>query len=470
MQIIGTEVPEKDKKNKKLIRIILIIVAMLFVISIALICYIAYLSSTQFKFTVDGKSTDATDNLFIFEDNTVYISIKDFSKILGYKAYNGGYKQYSEDTTKCYIENANEVASFELGSNKIYKTPPEKQDEYEYFTIQEPVKLIGDELYITPEGMSIACNTQIVYSKEKNSITVYSLDYLARTYIAAYKTNNGIKDNFKNQKALLYNMIVLSNAEKGGSSSNLRYGVYTLTGEEIIGAKYNKIEFVESTQEFIVTTSDRKVGIITATGETKVTPQYDELKQIDKDLNLYLATNGGKKGVIEKNGKILIYLEYDEIGADTSSFTRNDIKNKYLLFDNCIPVKQNNKWGMYDKRGNLIVPIEYDSLGCIAGTSRNKTANNVLIIPDVEGIVVCKELQINNSKKKYYGIFNSQGKELVPIALETIYSVTSSGREEYTMVNAGISYDVIDWIRRNISSQDPDNINNEQTNTETNEV
>ncbi len=466
MQIIGTDIPETEKKSKKLIKIILIIVAILFIISIALICYITYLKSTEFKFTIDEKSVSATEDLFIFEGDNMYISIKDFATLLDYRAYNGGYRQFSEDTNKCYIENANEVASFELGSRRIYKTPPESQTDYEYFTLQEPVKLIGNKLYTTPEGISIGCNAKIIYSKEKNSITVYSLPYLTQIYIAEYE-NNDIKENFNNQKALLYNMIVLSNTKDHSYSSNSKYGVYSLDGEEIIGTKYSKIDFVESTQEFIVTTSDKKVGIVTSAGETKVSPQYDELKQIDRDLNLYLATSSGKKGVIEKNGKILIYLEYDEIGVDTSNYSKNDIKNKYLLFDNCIPVKRDNKWGIYDKRGNLILPIEYDSLGCIAGTSNNRSANNVLTIPDIEGIVVCKEIQIsNNNKKKYYGIVNSLGKELIPIALETIYSVTLSGREEYTMINDGTSYDVIDWIRRNVSSQDQD-INNSNIITNT---
>lgn len=478
MQIMGTEEQESDKKSKKLIKIILIIVAILFIISVALICYIVYLKNTEFKFTIDGVAkTVNQEDLFIFEDDKVYISIKDFATLLGYKSYNGGYKQYTEDVTKCYIEDKNEIASFEADSNKIYKTPPESQTDYQYFTIENPVKLIEDKLYISSEGMGIGCNAQIIYNKEKNSITVYTLPYLVQVYSKEYK-NSAIQNDFKNQKALLYNMIILADSPmttttSGNSNTNVKYGVYSLTGEEIIGTKYSKIEFVESTQEFIVTTSDKKVGIITSAGDTKVQPQYDELRQIDKDLNLYLVTNNGKKGVIEKNGKILIYLEYDEIGVDTSNFSINDIKNKYLLFDNCIPVKQNNKWGLFDKRGNLIVPIEYDLLGCIVSTSEQRTANNVLIIPEIKGIVVGKEYNVNtgrnNTKKRYYGIFDSTGKELIPIALETVYSITSSGREEYTMVNNSTSYNVIDYITEyvlNSSDNNSDNNGNNNSNTQ----
>ncbi len=468
MQIIGEEMPDTENKNKKMIKIILIIVAILFILSIALICYIIYLSSTQFKFTVDDKSISKfSEDLFIFEEDKVYISIKDFASLVGYAAYNGGYgsaTQFSEDTTKCYIQSSNEIASFEMDSSRIYKTEPNSEDEFEYFTLQEPVKYINNKLYLTPEGMSVACNVKIVYSKEKNSITVITLPYLAQAYIASY-TNAGIEKNFKNQKAILYDMLVITD----GSKNRPQYGVYSISEQrEIIGTKYSKIEFVESTREFIVTTSEQKVGIITATGQTKVTPQYTELKQIDRDLNLYLATNSnGKKGIIERNGKILIYLEYDEIGIDTKQFSNSNIKNKYLLFDNCIPVKQNGKIGLYDKRGNLIVPVEYDDIGYIVG-SNNKAYNNVITIPEIEGIVLGKELTLeDNKKQKLYTVVNSSGKELIPLSIESIYSITSEGREEYIMVNQGVNYNVLDFIARNTSVAGENTNTNSQTSTNT---
>ncbi len=468
MQIIGTEMPDTENKNKKMIKIILIIVAILFIISIALVCYIIYLSSTQFKFTVDDKSISSfSEDLFIFEEDNVYISIKDFASLVGYTAYNGGYggaTQFSEDTTKCYIQSSNEIASFEMDSNKIYKTEPNSEDEFEYFTLEEPVKYINNKLYLTPEGMSVACNVKIAYSKEKNSITVMTLPYLVQVYTTAY-TNAGIQNNFKNQKAILYDMLVITDESK----SRPQYGVYSISEKrEIIGTKYTKIEFVESTREFIVTTSEQKVGIITANGQTKVTPQYNELKQIDRDLNLYVATNSnGKKGILERNGKILIYLEYDEIGIDTKDFSNSNIKNKYLLFDNCIPVKQNGKIGLYDKRGNLIVPIEYDTIGCVTG-SNNKLYNNVITIPEVEGIVLGKELTFEDNKKQtVYTVINSSGKELVPLAIESIYSITSEGREEYVMVNQGVNYNVLDFIARNTSAVGQNNNTNSQTGTNT---
>lgn len=438
MNIIGTNMEEKRKKSKKIMIIITVLIVLLLFISIGLFAAIYYLQSQQFKFIVDGKtisSNSMASDLFVFEKDTVYISLKDISEIIDYKYYNGGYKQYTEDTAKCYLEGKNEVTTFEKDSDMIYKTPTEELD-YTYFTLDEPIKRINGKLYISYKGLSKACNLQIAYSKEANNVTIYTLPYLTNYYITRY-SNAAIEENFNNQKALLYGLLVVQNADntERNSSRDLRYGIHNLDNEEIVGTKYTNIEFIEGTEEFIVTTEEKKVGIITSDGDTKVTPQYDALKQIDKDMNLYMATNNGKSGVIEKNGKILIYLEYEQIGIDTTKFPTNDIKNRYILFDNAIPVKQNDKWGLYDIRGNLILPIEYIDLGCVSRTTSNRNLNNILIIPEIEGIVVCKELEVDSKKIEYYGIVNSRGKQLVPVALETVYSITASGKEEYTMIN-----------------------------------
>lgn len=458
MEIIGTNITEKQRKNKKIMKIIIILIVLLLIISIGLFVAIYYLKGQQFKFYTDGKlvSNSAISNdLFVYEDDKVYVSLKDIADIIGYKYYNGGYKQYTEDTSKCYLECKNEVVTFEKDSDKIYKTPTDEVD-YTYFTLNEPIKRINGKLYITSKGLGTACNLQIGYDKEKNNMVIYTLSYLANYYMIKY-SNAAIEENFNNQKALLYGLLVVQNVEntdKSSSSKDIRYGIHNLENEEIVGKKYTDIEFIEGTKEFIVKTTENKVGIITSDGTTKVSPQYDSLKQIDKDLNLYMATNNNKSGVIEKNGKILIYLEYEQIGIDISKFPTNDIKNKYILFDNAIPVKQNGKWGLYDITGNLILPIEYINLGCISKTSSDRTLNNILVIPEVEGIVVCKQFEIESKKLEYYGIYSSTGKELVPVALETVYSITASGKEEYTMINNGNSYDVIKYIKENVLAQE----------------
>lgn len=473
MEIIGTNQQEKQKKSKKLMIIITVLIIILLIISIGLFTAIYYLKAQQFKFIIDGKtisSKSISNDLFVYQNDNIYVSLKDISELIDYKYYNGGYKQYTEDTTKCYLESKNEVATFEKDSTTIYKTKAGELD-YTYFTLDEPIKRINGKLYISSKGLNTACNIQMNYDKEANRMTIYTLPYLTNYYITRY-SNASLETNFNNQKALLYGLLVVQNVDntqKNTSNANIRYGIHNLNNEEIVGTKYTNIEFIEGTEEFIVTTEEKKVGIITSEGDTKVTPQYDALKQIDKKLNLYMATTNGKSGVIEKNGKILIYLEYEQIGIDTNQFPTNDIKNKYILFNNAIPVKQNGMWGLFDIKGNIILPIEYVSLGCISKTSSNKSLNNILVIPDIEGIVVCKEFETNSRKVELYGIVSSRGKELVQVCLETVYSVTVSGKDEYTMVNAGNSIDVIEYVKLRREFEE-ENSKNTTTNTVSNEV
>lgn len=121
-----------------------------------------------------------------------------------------------------------------------------------------------------------------------------------------------------------------------------------------------------------------KVGIISKDGTMKVQILYDSLNLMDKDAGIYEAQREGKYGIIDVKGNIKLYIENDAIGLDISKFEKNDIRNKYLLVDNLIPVKKNDLWGLVDKTGKTIVDFKYDSLGYIA--SSNKDALNLLVI------------------------------------------------------------------------------------------
>ena len=455
MNLYEIDQKQNNKKTKKIMIGLGATIAILSIISVVLFIVINYLQEKKFKFIVDTKTvSNYSADTFVFEENDVYVSIKDIAPIVGYKYYNGGYKQYSEDSNSCYVQGENEIATFENESNKIYKTPVEEVD-YELFTITEPVKIINNKLYMSVEGVKIVFNIKFDYDKEANKINVYTLPYLVDSYTKGYEYA-AISEKFNNQKALLYNLLVVqniaNNTEESYSKDQLRYGVITLNSQEIVGTKYTDIEFIESTKEFLVTTEEKKVGIITDNGETKVKPQFDALKQIDKDLNLYLATINKKKGILEKNGKILIYLEYDEIGIDTSKFESSSIKNPYVIYNNVIPVMQNNKWGLFDIKGNLIVPLEYDGIGCVFSSSysSNNNANSTVLIPGVEGIVFAKEYTLEQGRKiTLYGIVNSKGNLDVPAGLESVYFIVNNGREEYTMkAYQGETYNVIDYYNK----------------------
>ena len=378
------ELNVKNKKRKKIMIAIVICIIILLIISVALVYMIYDIQKNMTKLTIDAKQISSfSEDMFLFEDDTIYISIKDFAKLVGYEVYNGDHT--SEDTTKGYIQNSYEEASFTLNSNKIYKTILTETDN-EYYNLEKPIKMQNDKLYMSLEGIQIATTCTISYNQKNNQFTVYTLPYLAKYYTGVFNDSaiGDEKADYSNQKALLYNMIVVKNSSE-------KYGVRSLDNQEIIGTKYASIKFIESTKEYIVTTDDKKMGILSSTGETKIQPDYDEIKQIDKDLNLYLVKSNNKYGVINQNGNIVIYLEYDKIGIDTTQFASNNIKNQYLLFDNCIAVQRDKKWGLFDRTGKEIIPVECDELGCVSGTQSNNTSNNLLIIPEYEAIVVGKE-------------------------------------------------------------------------------
>lgn len=447
--------PTKEQlKLKKLIKIVSIILALVILACIALIILMYYIQMSKLKVTIDGKENTTLQDILIIENEQVHIPIREFAKYVGYESYSGDYKQYEEDETKCYVKSANEITSFSMDSNKVYKLS--NSDDYEYFTIDEPVKMINGNLYTTIEGIERAFNITFNYNKKQNQITIYTLPYLVSYWSNQFKNSaiSGQNADFNNQKALLYNMIIVGNSEN-------YYGVYDLTGKEIIGTKYTSIQFVEGTKEFIVTTAEGKMGIMSYDATTKISPEYDEIKQIDKDAGLYLVTNNEKQGVINNSGSVIVYLEYDQIGVDSSKY--NNVINQYLLYDSYIPVKKDNKWGIIDKTGRQVVPVEYDGLGCTVGASVNQSisTNNVLLIPKYEGIVV--------SKNGLYGIIDSQGKELLPIALQSVYSTTSAGQETYYMIYQDKAINVVTYIE-NMVKQNNTNSNSENDTNNTNNV
>jgi len=470
MDLLTNEPKIETDKNKKIIKFILIIVGILVILSIILVCLLFYLQTSTLKITVDGKSKSFEEGFFVFENDKVYVPIKDFAKLVGYEVFNGEYKKNTEDATKCYIESINEVATFSLGSNKIYKTEPNGTN-YENFTIEEPVKNINGKLYISSEGIQIACNVKVNYIKESNSITIRTLPSLISSYTPGVIElgYEGISEDFSSQKAILKDLIVVQ-------KENKKMGVINFNGEDVIGVKYTQITFMESTKEFVVKNEANKVGILSVKGEVKIPLENDELELLDNDLRLYLATSNGKKGVLDENGKVIIYKEYDEIGIEPTLFSSNSIENKYLLFDNAIPVKKDGKYGLFDKTGKEILTLKYAGFGYVASTTKDKSVNNLLLLPEYEGIVLSMEYGEGQEKLKKYGIVNSLGEEIVPFGLEEIYSITSQGKEEYFVIYQGNTLSLND-IKFNVTSttnNDPKTTQQsdeeKETNTNTNNV
>lgn len=442
MQYYNENYDVEAAKGKKWSTLVLVLIILTIIAIIAVVCTMLYIQKGAFRVYINGASVNLPKDILIMNENSdkIYIDIKGIAKYLNYDAHNGEYKLSTEDTNKCWVNGENETASFFLNSNKISKVKVNSQDDYEDYTISDPVVSRNGKLYCTQEGIKIGFNITFNYNKQANRIEIYTLPHLVETYTTQFKAYgyDGVSKNFDNQKAILYNMFVVK-------KDNNQYGVVTSTNQEIISPRYSDMEFNEAAGEFYVKNSTGKVGIITEDGITKINLIYDQINMIDKNLGLYAVKNNNKFGVIGNTGNIVIHLEYDQIGVTSSQFTNNGIANKYLLFENAIPVCQNKKWGMFDKTGKMIMPLEWDYMGYTGGV-KDKNVNNVLIIPSYKAIVVGKEKELDKKKIKEYAIYDFKGEQIIPCRLSNVYFITNAGVNTYYMEYEGHTLNVEKYI------------------------
>ena len=421
MNLIDESVNYKKKdSSKKVAKIILILIAVIIIAILSVLGVLMYIKNGELKLYIDGNSNDKVKDMMVVEaDGTVYFPIKEIASYLGYQSYNGEYTDKSEDASKCYIQNENEIANFVLNSNKIYKLVLENSDgNYDYYYANKPVKAMNGKLYVTSDALENAFNVSFKYDTDNNRVYIYTMPYLIQTYSSKVLDYgyDAISDNFVNQKAVLNNMLVVT------KDQGKIYAVIDTKGNAIIEAKYDNIEYLQNTGDFLVT-SNNKEGIISAKRETKVQLLYDSLELVDSDSGLYIAEKDKKYGVIDSKGNIKIYIEYDQIGIDNTQFEKNNIKNKYLLDNGMIPARKDKLWGAFDKNGKTLLNFEYDSFGYIA--TSNKEAINLLIIPDYNLMVVCQN--------KKYALVNSTGDMVIRPVLDDAYMTISSGKKYYYM-------------------------------------
>ena len=452
-------VTQKEPDSKKTATIIGALIVITFIILLVIIVAIASVQTeSKLSLLVNGNAVNyAADTFIISEDGKIYVSIKDIAPLVGYSAHNGEYKIDVEDPSKNFVEaiDGTESASFYLNSKIISKVKPRTNNDYENVTIQDPIIEINEKLYTTSEGFTVGFNSLFEYSAERNAIGITTLPALVEAYSARLAEFQyvSMSDDFNNQKALIYGMIVASN-ESGN------YGVITTSGSEIIGPRYSKIQFIESSGEFIVTNSNNYVGIAYSTGKNKISVSYDEIKVIDSVLGLYLVKKDDKYGVIDSMENIIVHTECDQIGINTSEFITDNIKNQYILYDKIIPVKINGKWRLLDTSGQRLSNDDYDSLGFTGNDAVKKVVNNTLLLGDSETIVV--------SRDNKYGGIDVKGNELIQVRYDAIYSVTSEGVTTYNILYNDVEYDALELINKMKEVLGYAKTNNDQSKEQTN--
>lgn len=399
----------------------------LIILIIVIIGTIIYLKQSVMQITVNGQNKNEIEKLLYIpeDDNTkLYIPIRAIAKYLNYNDFRGDYKIKSEDSTKCYVKNENEIAMFTKDSDTLVKTRGDS--DYEYVKLEEKVLEKDGELYTTPSGIEKAFNTLFEYNANKKNINIYTMDYLNKMYASKLKIDGEtlkLSEEYSDQKAIFEGLIIVI--------KNNIYGVVDVeSGNPILEFKYEDIKYLPATSDFLVK-SNNKYGVIGKDTSIKVRTVYDEIKIMDNQNELYLVKQNNLYGVIDTKGKTIISPEYKQIGIDISKFTQNGIENQYVLLNKIIPVKNNQDlWGIFDIKGQLVKDFIFTGIGC-SSSNLSKIANSypAVVIPSYQVIIV--------EKDKHYNIITTSGEELIPTyVLETIYLKTNTETGENTFYMA----------------------------------
>ena len=469
---------EKEKQsNKKILVIAVTLIVILAIAATSIYFYTAnarkkllkvYINAVNWSRYGDTTVVDKkrlAGNSVIKEGNKYYFAIKDFAEVAGFNFYRGD--RTTEEETKAYIENNSERLTFVSGSKEIrkyyltssYSSGKNSNLTSQVFNIDDTILFKNGKLYISENGIGRAFNVLFKYNQSSNNIQIYTLEYFYSLMSGQIKdlfkvnsnTNNESKVVIDNKKALLYNYVINYDEATG------LYGMALLSDPTklIISKKYKQIDYVEGSDDFIVTTVDGKVGILGKDSLAKVDPKYDSIENIDLNAGLYLVKLYEKYGVVTQMGKIVVSVDYDQIGLDSNIDDKN-LTSRYLLYDNCIPVKLLGKWGFYDKNGNKIVDTEYDSIGCYRVQNADGNAQPLVIIPDLNGIVLGKKFESANksSSQILYGIVDKTGQMIINLGAESIYKVVFNNNTSYYYYTSGQSIDIVKAWREEMKKRE----------------
>ena len=423
---------QKNTKKSKIPLLLGISTVILIIILIAIIGLIIYLRRSITTITIDGVRTSELEQILMFDETgRIYIPIRKIAKYFNYEDYSGDYKIKSEDTTKCYVSNENEIAMFTLDSDTIIKT--RGGADYEYVKIDEKVFQQNGDLYTTIDGIEKAFNIEFDYNQERKNISIYTLDYL----LSSYTTNLGITNysqNFSDKKAVLDGMLVVQ-------ANQTQYGVIDIaSGNYILEPKYESISYLPTTKDFLVR-SNGKLGVLSKEARNKINIAYDDIQIMDNQNGLYLVKQGVLYGVLNTDGETIIDVEYQHIGLETNNYTENGVENQYILLDTIIPVKNNNLWGIFDIEGKQITDFKYTSVG----SKKTDVANSypVVVVPSYQVIIV--------EKDGFYNIIKKDGSELITsFVLDSVYLRTnaSTGQNTYYMTFNGNTQNVEETLSK----------------------
>jgi hypothetical protein len=197
---------------------------------------------------------------------------------------------------------------------------------------------------------------------------------------------------------------------------NGKYGLYDLTGEELIEIKYTSVSpVILNDEKFAVVREEKEdwqngvYGIIDLKSkEMIIEPIYHYINPIIlNDAVCAIVELDGLYGIIDMNGETIMPIQYDEI--KTLHHDTNEV----------LAIKLNNKWALFSETGDKLTDFIYDGFDPIYNDHDRFLVNkgNDLGIIDKSGIEIT-EIKYDSIDERiyhyfdnnfYYGIFNDAG-------------------------------------------------------------
>lgn len=387
---------KKQSKAQKIVLILLIIsIVLSIIIGITLFFIGGFNIQTEYSIAVNGKVVAFNKiGLIQFEDGEKYLPLKILCNELNYQYFNGEYNIAGEDKDKGYINNGKNIIQFYANSSAIYKTEENSIKDYEYYELDNEIIQYNDSLYINIKDLNVALNIIQYFVEGYNQTVIMTPEFwIENNKESLIEMGYEIDESIENIKALAYGYAIVLNNEK--------YGVISLTKNEVIGNKYNSMTFIEYTDEFIVSNSDNKYGIININGTTKISFQYDSIDVINYSPLLYEVNKVGNYGIMREDGSIINEIKYSGIG-----YPKDESNNIYytliipILNENIpasIVVQINNKYGLINLfTGEEILPCTLKGIFLIVDKN---TSDKYYVVQFEDGSVNTLEKYIENLNK-----------------------------------------------------------------------
>lgn len=374
MSLLDQDTQKKQQsKGKKIVLMLLILCIFLLIMILIIMVAIGGNQQQQLSLTINNNAITVDDSLIISDQNGInYISMEKIATQTGYQYLRGGYLEYIEDNSKCYLEKENQIIQFEADSNIIYKTNPNFHTDYEQYELKNNIIQSNNTLYISLDDLNVGLNVVYSYSEQDNRITISTVEQLTTDYLTSIPTNTqytAVSEEPNNEKAISYNMIVVS-------TENNRWGVIDRNFATVISNKYSSMEFIEAYQTFIVSDENR-YGVISSNGDAVIDLNYDEIQVINYYPLLYKVKQNNKYGVIDENGQTVVNIEYSNIGyesTETGIDSVTIIENINNNGDSGIVVSKDNKYGIVNlSDGSVISDCVLDKIYSRTGNDGNKT-------------------------------------------------------------------------------------------------